>query len=404
MRPKTGNHHATVSKTPKQDDLEMLLRDTPVDEKQGVSATLGFTYQQWWATLAVVELLKKSNDFAVGMELKEDVALLDSLEDPKLVEFCQIKKNEQAGAWTLKELHKKGAKGKAGKNPPSVLAKLYSRRHEFNGHETELRFVSNVGFKVPNEADGNSHTSDEKLENLTAAQQDVVKSELGSQLGIDASKIDLKNFHLHRSNLPIGEPEVFVGGKLSELVASGVVPFELTETSVAARVLASELQSRASNTSYARNFQDLKKRILTRKDALEVLTKVSKAKPVVANVIDQAIEQLRGEALPFLALKEIQSERINVCAHSSDRTNATFRDAAIALLKAQAKIIKTADPASKLSELMKMTVEEARISFTQSTNGLSNAYLNVIALMVLNDGINEDILAAATSQKPEAEK
>jgi hypothetical protein len=197
---------------------------------------------------------------------------------------------------------------------------------------------------------------------------------------------------------------VFVGGKLSELVASGVIPFELTETSVAARVLASELQSRASNTSYARNFKDLKKRILTRKDALEVLTKVSKAKPVVANVIDQAIEQLRGEALPFLALKEILSERINVCAHSSDRTNTTFRDAAIALLKAQEKIIKTADPASKLSELMKMTVEEARISFTQSTNGLSNAYLNVIALMVLNDGINEDILAAATSQKPEAEE
>jgi len=76
-----------------QDSLDLVLRDRPIDEKNGVNASLGFTFQQWWAALSIAELLGSGNDFAVGVEVKEDIAILDSAQSPTKVEFCQVKKH-----------------------------------------------------------------------------------------------------------------------------------------------------------------------------------------------------------------------------------------------------------------------------------------------------------------------
>lgn len=81
------------------DSLELVLRDRPTDEKNSVNATLGFTFQQWWAALSIAELLGTGNDFAVGVEVKEDVAILDSALSLTAVEFCQVKKHERDGVW-----------------------------------------------------------------------------------------------------------------------------------------------------------------------------------------------------------------------------------------------------------------------------------------------------------------
>ena len=74
-----------------QDSLDLVLRDRPIDEKNGVNASLGFTFQQWWAALSIAELLGSGDDFAVGVEVKEDIAILDSAQSPTKVEFCQVK-------------------------------------------------------------------------------------------------------------------------------------------------------------------------------------------------------------------------------------------------------------------------------------------------------------------------
>ena len=86
-----------------QDDLDVILRDRPKDEKNGADATLGFTFEQWWAALVIAERLEGGEDFAVGVEVKEDVAILDSSQAPTKVEFCQIKKREQEGLWAFKD-------------------------------------------------------------------------------------------------------------------------------------------------------------------------------------------------------------------------------------------------------------------------------------------------------------
>src|SRR5690606_4126410 len=122
-----------------------LLADTPRDEKAGAQASRGFSFQNWWATLRVVDLLaENAADFAVAMEVKEDVAILDSAENPTSVEFFQVKKNERGSLWTLKNLQAKGQKRADGSRDRSILSKLYSRRHDFAGHPTALSFVSNA--------------------------------------------------------------------------------------------------------------------------------------------------------------------------------------------------------------------------------------------------------------------
>ncbi len=128
--------------------LSSLLSDTPNDEKGGVNTSLGITYQQWWATLKATDLYAQGTDFAIGMEVKEDVVVLDSPLHPTSVEFYQVKKREQEGLWNWSALLRT-MKRKEGGTESSPLAKLYSRRHAFAGHPTKLTFISNLGFKVP---------------------------------------------------------------------------------------------------------------------------------------------------------------------------------------------------------------------------------------------------------------
>lgn len=383
------------------DDLASLLRDTLSDEKGGSSATLGFSFQQWWAALRVVELLKGNTDFAVGMEVKEDVAVLDSPTTPTTVEFCQVKKSERSGLWSLAQLKAKGAKRKDGTNELSILGKLYSRKVEFSGHAVGLRFVSNVGFSLP-EASGKSvPTADTSLSTLPDEPASTLRSELAEQLGRTPADIDHGSLRVHRTNLPLGEQELFVGGLLSELSATGRLPFTLTQTTVAARVLAAEIQSKASMTAFARDFAELRPRLVSRQDAIELLSKVSESKPTVQVALDDAIATLERTNYPFVLLRDIKKERVRVCAHSSDRTNLEFRSVVLALAAAAVVIESAIGHTATLGELMDETVEKARADAPRDLASISSSYLRAVALLVLNHALDINLQPAAPGAQSE---
>ena len=232
-----SNQHRSRSIKAPHDDLVDLLLDKPDDETKGAEATIGFSYQQWWAALIAVEMLKGGENYALGMEIKEDVAILDSPTNPTRVEFCQIKKNEQAGAWALSDLHNKGAKLKKG-HEPSTLAKLYKRRIDFTGHAVSLKFVSNVGFKIsavgmPKKV----HSVEARLKDLDSPDKELIVSAISSQLGIEKSVVLIDDIRLHRSNLPMAEQEIFVAGKISKLWEERALPFQIDQPTIAARFL-----------------------------------------------------------------------------------------------------------------------------------------------------------------------
>lgn len=383
-----------------QDGLELVLRDRPIDEKNGVNASLGFTFQQWWAALSIAELLAGSDDFAVGVEVKEDIAILDSAQSPTKVEFCQVKKHERDGVWILKDLHKKGSKRKDGTYEHSILAKLYSRRTEFGAARASLRFVSNIGVKLPDEADRASLATNTDLSVLTAGQQLLVKQAISAQLVINEEDIDLAGVLVHKTNLPLGEPEVFVGGKLEQLSSTGQLPFQLSHTSVAARVLASEVQSRASSTAYARSFDDLKLRIISRAQALNILANVAQSKAPLSEILEAATAELDREGHPFIERKDIKAQRVRVCADASDRTNMIFSGVANALQRARIPVEAAIGSKATLGELMNEVVEEARASSPTDCNGLSLPYIRAVALLVLSDAIDLTVFTAPAGPEP----
>lgn len=390
--------------TPARDDLESLLRDTPQDEKGGATATLGFTFQHWWAALRVVELLEREEDFAVGLELKEDVAVLDSVSAPRTVEFCQVKKSERSGLWTLSNLKVKGPRRQDGTYEPSILAKLYSRKLEFLGHPVGLRFVSNVGFSIPEASGRGVPTVDAGLDVLSEEAANELRDVIASQLGKTRSDIEHSALRVHRTNLPLGEQEKFVGGKLSDLAASGRLPFTLAQTSVAARVLAAEVQSRAASTAYARDFAQLRPRLISKQDAVEILSKVSASKPPLLVALDEAIETLERCSYPFVQLRSIKLERAQVCSHATDRTNQLFR-AAVEALEAAAVVVEAAiGQRANLPQLLDETVDKARADAPHDLASMSLSYLRAVALLVLNHALDTHLQPSAPSAQSKETK
>jgi hypothetical protein len=384
------------------DALDELLLDRPDDEKGGPDGTLGFSFQQWWATLKIVEMLAQTDDdFAVGMEIKEDVTILNSASSPTEIEFCQIKKNEKAGSWTFKELHRAAKPSKVPASTTSILAKLYSRRYQFRAHDTKLRFVSNVGYKIPVPPDGqsaNSHGCALILLHKESVQD--LQEQIAKQLGIKIDEIQLDNFVLERTDLPLQRQHLLVSGLLSENCNSARIPFSLPQPGVAARVLASEVQERASNTNYALSLKELQSRIISRQNALQVLASVSAAsKEPLQETLDKAIARLNHERYRFLAVRQIENQRVAVCAGAVDRTNTMFWTIANALRMARPFIVTDAK-SSDLGGLLESLMHTAQLPPMGDFNAMAG-YAEAIALLVIYEAIHVDSLVPTFDTQPQ---
>lgn len=387
----------------KEDSLDRLLSDTAADEKTGAHASKGFAFQHWWGALTVVEaLLAGHSDFAIGMEVKEDVVVLDNPTSPTTVEFCQVKKNEKSGGWLLSELHRRGRAKSDGTRDLSILAKLYKRRQEFTSHPTTLRFVSNVAVKVKVDGDESiaASASDLSLKDLSEKERAALVKGLASELNASEDDINLGGFNLHRTDLPLGQQHVFVAGKLSELIESGRLPYKLPNLGVAARMLASELQTRANSTDYAKTLADLQKRLMTKDDAIAVMAQIAQARrSQPKDALEEAIGRLHSEGHSFMQVKAIERERVAVLTQAVTRTNQAFRLAAQALINAFAEMTDFPDT---LGGCMNQTVAMARKTNSGALSGLTEGFLNAVCLLVLNDGIEIDVLHIKAGAQPEA--
>lgn len=383
--------------------LTALLADTAKDDNSGQIASQGFTFQEWYAVLLITELLETADDFALGIEVKEDISVLDSPSDPTEVVFCQVKTNEQAVAWTLSELHKRGKKLKDGTYQPSVLGKLYKRRHEFSGHPTRLRFISNSGFKVKDGKDDAINTHDYHLTSLSATGRKVVAKALAEQLSLSESDIDLADVRLHRSDLPLGKQHLLVSGKLSELAQRQLLPFQVPQPVVAAYMLASEVRSKGSNTSFAATFEELRsKRLIARSDAMRTLTLLSQPSKTTADIFDEGIVLLQREPdHDYGEIEEIQEMRASVLLTLTDRTNALTKRKLIALMTAY-ELVKSSNALEKkkLSTYIKLVSAEAVKKDPEAFYMQPKPLLRALTLMVIRNGI-DNVLIAETNPKSE---
>lgn len=385
-------------------DLGSLLADKSEDETGGLQTTLGITYQQWWAAFKAAELYASGQNFAIGMEIKEDVAVLDSPDAPAKVEFYQIKKHEREGVWTWSELLQPTPR-KSGLPEPSTLAKLYSRRHSFSGHPTKLTFVSNLGFKVPLEATPKGklqHSNACGLHEFVPAKAAEVVQKLSAQLSIPEANVVLTDFHLERTNLPLGGQDTYVTGLLSTLSDTGKLPFKISKPHISARMLASEFQQRSSTTDFANTFQKLKARCLSRADITRVLSEVEAAGPSVQEALEVGLKRLDGENFHYGRHQQIEQEKVRLCADIADRTNMQVKSLCAVFLDLRNELASALEEVATLGGMIEMLVQAARTAHADKLAGLTSGYLYGLALLVMKNAINIDVFLAAPSAEPEA--
>jgi len=390
-----------------QKSLTTLLADTANDDNAGQVASQGFTFQEWYAVLLITELLEKPDDFAIGIEVKEDISVLDSATSPTKIEFCQVKTNEQAVAWTLSELHKKGKKLKDGSFPPSILGKLYKRRHEFTGHPSKLRFVSNTSFKIKDGGDDAINSHDYHLTSLSDGSRKIVAKALANQLALAENDVDLTDVRLHRSDLSLGQQQLFISGKLSDLAHKQLIPFQVPQPVVAALMLASDVRSKGSNTSYAATFEELRaKRLIARSDAMATLSLLSKPSKSTADIFDEGIELLRKEPEhDYGEVEEIHDERAAIMLALTDRTNALTKRQLVTLIECYKQVKGSSIPdKKKLSSYMKRVASDALNMNPEAFPMVTTPFLHALALMAIRNGIDINIFTSPANSQSEVEK
>lgn len=148
-------------------EILQVARCKHLAESGGGHAQKGIDFQRAWAVERMFELEKSgTRDFLFLFEAIQDVAELDSADNPSSIRIYQVKKKDR-GEWSWHELTnllEPGKRRRASKNPPpdikdSPLGKLYASVLAFRQLKSSGRFISNNGCNVPLKGGGSAATS-----------------------------------------------------------------------------------------------------------------------------------------------------------------------------------------------------------------------------------------------------
>lgn len=119
------------------DRVKEIITKTAPREISGSRAANRFDYQKNWAICLLLELYEDQSDFLLLLDYHDDIAVLDSEENPKLCRFYQVK-TKDPGTWTLAQLLTR-------KKPHnSILGKLFLHTLTFGDVVEKLIIVSNA--------------------------------------------------------------------------------------------------------------------------------------------------------------------------------------------------------------------------------------------------------------------
>ncbi|ARP54243.1 hypothetical protein ALFP_2356 [Alcaligenes faecalis] len=273
------------------------------------------------------------------------------------------------------------------------------------GNQTTLRFVSNTSFKVSS-GNANVNAHDFHLPTLSDQPKQELCKSLASQLSVVEADIDLNQFHLHRSNLPLADQHLIISGKLSELSSNGSLPFGVPQPVIAAMMLASEVRAKASNTNFCSTFDEIKSaRAISRTDVLKTLAALSDPPKSLADTFAEAVERLNSESYNFLSVQDIKGQLSRLLTSVADRTNILFRNQVLALTRSIEEV-KLFDrrATEKLSTFLDAVVEKAQNKYPSDFVTVDEPFLLALSLMVIHNGINIDVLTATASPESEVAK
>ncbi|OQS23536.1 dsDNA nuclease domain-containing protein [Chromobacterium violaceum] len=343
----------TPEEPPLQQVISDLFRDFQGDETGGQHASRGFNFQVWHAVLEALKAYKTGEDYAVVLEWQQDIAVLNSSRAPSKVRFVQLKKHETATHWKLKHLiepekgeeilaandatsavsitslavtpsgnsAKKPRKTKPKEPKPSILAKLYAHRRRFEElSQSRLEFASNAKFEVPAPGGKVVMLSSCELTSLDDKERENIEAALRSQLKLTTNEaIDLSDFGLLVSECPVNDPHKHVAGELAELQIGNELKLSGAATMLAVLVIASYVHMRAGKTRFAKNFQELLDRAVTRSDIDKYLVAANDARISTEELVQEIIARLNAELVSIILVSKMKREVSRACIEITNR-------------------------------------------------------------------------------------
>ena len=235
----------------------------PQREKSGATTFGKYEYQYHWALYRVIDEQKDNNEYALFIELHEDVVIADSLDvNSAQFEFNQIK-NISTPRYNIKNLVKR----KDGKS--SVLGKLIqsSSNKKFTNKIKNINLVASCGFKFE------LKEKDLELEEIRVGELSddsilELKKALNDELGSDGIPCNLK-FIVPK--LHIDGQQDFVIAKIADLVDHLFPGSHCSAVSIY-RMLIDDLHRKGEVTyDYTKWDELLKKKALTSNDVRDAI-------------------------------------------------------------------------------------------------------------------------------------
>lgn len=188
------------------------LVSTPVREK---GATGGrYDFQTMWGLTLLFQQHGTNDDYAIVFEFHDDVALLDSANNPASVRFYQVKSKATNGGWTLTSfLKREKVKTKEGvKEKLSYVDKMFDNVEKFQGAVLSADFVSNqlCGFNAAKNSFRLSECSPEDFSKIVASVQEAYPGATEDQIGL---------LGFQRTDLSLGDVVSHTKGKLQTFIA-----------------------------------------------------------------------------------------------------------------------------------------------------------------------------------------
>lgn len=195
--------------------LREKLASRPIDNS-GSRSSNRFDYQKDWALCHLLELHAKGHDYVFIFENHDDVTVIDSATDPKLIDLFQLKTSAD-GPWRLRELLKR--KKLKASHAPSILGKLYDNRKHFGADTRSLNLVSNARYSMTLKTGAGCDNDDSVcIKDLCDDHVKAINDQLRTEHGMADDQEFAPIAYLIVTNLSLDDHGTHAKGKLSSFI------------------------------------------------------------------------------------------------------------------------------------------------------------------------------------------
>lgn len=358
--------------------LSDLLTQTRPRENSGARSSNRFDFQKDWALCHLLLLHSSQEDYALLLEVEEDILVLDSETIPSAVEFYQVK-TMNSGNWTRPRLLHR-PRGQDGLRS-SILGKLYESFSRYQDHTKKVCLISNTSFKLDLQSNHPSLERDDiSFADLSQDELGCIASALKAERGLTEEPDLTAIWCLRRTDLSLNGHATHAQGKLAEFLER-MYPARAIPIPTLYRVLITEISRKTNSEFTGASFQDLvSRRGITRslfQSILDNLRDPKELDPILA----QVNHLLTVEGYSFADLEALSADCKKFEIDRMDPTNESLNSLR-QFVKKTMDDMKERGSYRTLTQKLSMVVAQCRDSQNTQHQFYSDTYLKAMAILV----------------------